>query len=295
MYFTSSISAFVSKYVFHRTHLGRCSPAEDAILPQATFTMSFDCDDDSDPDAFPWLLDLLDRYKMAASFAVCGQMVEEKPAAYRLLVERGHEIVNHGYSKHSSRNGDHIISTLFYDRVPVEFIRQEIQRNHDVIASLLGYEMIGFRVPHFGYFQNIEQITRLFEILESQRYKYDSSLTAFSYLQHRRKLKRLSIVELPLSPHPRHPRGVLDSWGYISAGGRAGLNGFVRDFGQLIRWATKTGRNHHVNVYVDPSHVAYWAGFEECLAMVQSQRGSIQVKNYAALVSPQVDGRPVPL
>lgn len=288
------MSAFVSKFVFDRACPRRRPTAQDAILPQATFTMSFDCDDDSDPDSFPWLLDLLDRYKMAASFAVCGQVVEENHAAYKSLIERGHEIVNHGYSKHSSRNGKHTISTLFYDRVPVEFIRQEVQKNHDVIASLLGYEMIGFRVPHFGYFQDIEQVTRLFEILESQGYKYDSSLTAFSYLRHRRQLKKFSIVEFPLSPHPRHPRGVLDSWGYFSVGGRKGLNGFVRDFGQLIRWAMKTGRNHHVNVYVDPSHVAYWAGFEECLAMVQSQRGPIQVKNYAALVSPQVEDRPVP-
>ncbi len=168
---------------------------------------------------------------------------------------------------------------------PVKESTHEIkaQPRHGARRSGL-YEMTGFRVPHFGYFQSREQILFLFGVLQRLGYRYDSSLTAYNFLRHRGHLSGFSLQEFPLSPHPRHPRGVLDSWGYMSVGGRASLDGFVADFQELIRWTLDAGVRHHFNLYVDPYHVFEWPGFETCLALVKSHEDRIQSSTYSAIV-----------
>ncbi|MDR3193708.1 MAG: polysaccharide deacetylase family protein [Tannerella sp.] len=55
-------------------------------------------DDGPIPDMTPWVLDLLDRHHLKATFFCVGDNVRKYPAIYRMVVERGHTVGNHTYN-----------------------------------------------------------------------------------------------------------------------------------------------------------------------------------------------------
>lgn len=55
-------------------------------------------DDGPIPDVTPWLLDVLDRYGVKATFFVVGDNVRKYPDIFRMIVERGHTIGNHTFN-----------------------------------------------------------------------------------------------------------------------------------------------------------------------------------------------------
>ena len=54
-------------------------------------------DDGPIPEVTPWVLDVLDRYRIKATFFMVGDNVRKYPEVYRMVVERGHRIGNHTY------------------------------------------------------------------------------------------------------------------------------------------------------------------------------------------------------
>lgn len=54
-------------------------------------------DDGPIPEVTPWVLDVLDRYRIKATFFMVGDNVRKHPEVYRMVVERGHRIGNHTY------------------------------------------------------------------------------------------------------------------------------------------------------------------------------------------------------
>jgi peptidoglycan/xylan/chitin deacetylase (PgdA/CDA1 family) len=63
---------------------------------KAAVALTFD--DGPDPQSTPLLLDLLDRYRAAATFFITGQNAERYPDLVRDILARGHAIGNHSYS-----------------------------------------------------------------------------------------------------------------------------------------------------------------------------------------------------
>lgn len=55
-------------------------------------------DDGPIPEITPWVLDLLDRYRMKATFFLVGDNVRKHPEEYRMIVEQGHRVGNHTYN-----------------------------------------------------------------------------------------------------------------------------------------------------------------------------------------------------
>ena len=55
-------------------------------------------DDGPIPEVTPWVLDLLDRYKVKATFFCVGDNVRKYPAVYQQLLERGHKTGNHTFN-----------------------------------------------------------------------------------------------------------------------------------------------------------------------------------------------------
>ena len=55
-------------------------------------------DDGPIPEVTPWLLDVLDRYGVNATFFVVGDNVRKHPEIFRMIVERGHVIGNHTFN-----------------------------------------------------------------------------------------------------------------------------------------------------------------------------------------------------
>lgn len=95
-------------------------------------------DDGPNPSMTPKFLDLLDRYKAAATFFVIGRYARECPDLVREISARGHAVGNH---TESHRN-------LFW-RSQTD-IRVELRLCHKAITGILGAAPKWFRPP-WGY------------------------------------------------------------------------------------------------------------------------------------------------
>lgn len=70
--------------------LWRINPEEKAVY--LTF------DDGPIPMVTPWVLDLLDKYGIKATFFLVGENVHKHKEEFNMIVERGHQIGNHTYN-----------------------------------------------------------------------------------------------------------------------------------------------------------------------------------------------------
>ena len=111
------------------------------------FTLSFDCDYEEDIKALPDLLAKLESQNIKASFACIGKLIEKFPAQHRLILQHGHEIINHTYSHPAHEELDRVKS---FNEISPEERKEEILKCHEVCKKVLNYEPGGFRVPHFG-------------------------------------------------------------------------------------------------------------------------------------------------
>ena len=55
-------------------------------------------DDGPIPEVTPWVLDVLDKYHIKATFFMVGDNVRKHTDEYQMVVERGHRIGNHTYN-----------------------------------------------------------------------------------------------------------------------------------------------------------------------------------------------------
>ena len=55
-------------------------------------------DDGPIPEVTPWVLDVLDKYKIKATFFMVGDNVRKHPEEFNMVVNRGHRIGNHTYN-----------------------------------------------------------------------------------------------------------------------------------------------------------------------------------------------------
>jgi peptidoglycan/xylan/chitin deacetylase (PgdA/CDA1 family) len=76
-----------------------------ALYPQATFRMNPDeravyltFDDGPIPEVTPWVLNLLEKYSIKATFFMVGDNVRKYPEVFRMVVDAGHRIGNHTYN-----------------------------------------------------------------------------------------------------------------------------------------------------------------------------------------------------
>lgn len=70
--------------------LWRVNPDEKAVY--LTF------DDGPIPEVTPWVLDLLERYGVKATFFMVGDNISKYPEIFRLVVEQGHRMGNHTFN-----------------------------------------------------------------------------------------------------------------------------------------------------------------------------------------------------
>ena len=113
----------------------------------ACFTLSFDCDYEKDVKALPQILDMLEQYRIPASFACIGKWIEKFPEIHRSPLDRGHEITNHTYSHPDNEQLD---PDRRFNELSRREKREQIEKCHKVCKELLNYEPAGFRTLHFG-------------------------------------------------------------------------------------------------------------------------------------------------
>ena len=73
-----------------------------ALYPQAIFRMDpneravyLTFDDGPIPEVTPWVLELLEKHNIKATFFMVGDNIKKHPDEYRMVVEHGHRIGNH--------------------------------------------------------------------------------------------------------------------------------------------------------------------------------------------------------
>ena len=70
--------------------LWRMNPNERAVY--LTF------DDGPIPNITPWVLDLLDKYGIKATFFLVGDNVRKHPKEFQMILDRGHRVGNHTFN-----------------------------------------------------------------------------------------------------------------------------------------------------------------------------------------------------
>lgn len=94
-------------------------------------------DDGPIPTVTPWVLDLLDKYAIKATFFLVGDNVRKHPKEFQMILERGHKIGNHTFN--------HIMGPSY----KASSYLQNVEKANLLIKSNL------FRPPHgwMGYKQ----------------------------------------------------------------------------------------------------------------------------------------------
>ena len=71
-------------------------------------------DDGPIPEVTPWVLDVLDKYRIKATFFMVGDNVRKHPDEFKMVVERGHRIGNHTYNhlKGMAEHTDHYVANI---------------------------------------------------------------------------------------------------------------------------------------------------------------------------------------
>lgn len=140
------------------------------------------------------ILRLLSQTQTRATFFVLGWVAERKPSLVKEIAAEGHEIASHGYSHE-----------LVYRLKPEEF-HSDIQRSKEILESIIGRPVRGYRAPSFSI---TPQSFWAVDILKNLGFTYDSSIFPTSF--HNRygfngasafpfKFEN-GLVELPLSTY----------------------------------------------------------------------------------------------
>ena len=76
-----------------------------ALYPQAIFRMDpneravyLTFDDGPIPEVTPWVLEILEKHHIKATFFMVGDNIRKHPDEYRMVVEHGHRIGNHTFN-----------------------------------------------------------------------------------------------------------------------------------------------------------------------------------------------------
>ena len=106
-------------------------------------------------------LDLLDRYKVKATFFVLGWIADQQPELVQEVAARGHEIASRGYYPRSVRQ-----------LTPEEF-REDLARAREALQHASGQRIVGYRAAHKLY---APEDLWVLDILAEEGYAYDSSV-----------------------------------------------------------------------------------------------------------------------
>lgn len=240
---------------------------------RACFSLSFDCDYIKDIASLPFLLDILSLYSFKASFACIGKFIEKYPKEHMRIIEEGHEIINHTYTH---PNNEELNPNQKFNELTADQQRIEIEKCHNICKSVLKYESVGFRTPHFGNLHTED----VYDILRKLGYKYSSSISAVKTSSFGLPFIKNGIMEFPLSPCPKHPFAVFDTWHSLERGNRKHKKS--GDFLKLFKILIDTGinTNSYINLYFDPQDVVNLKEFKLMLDYIKEKKEDIWIATY---------------
>lgn len=107
------------------------------------------------------LLELMNRYNIRSTCFILGKTAEDHPELIKEIHFHGHEVSTHGYSHE-----------LVYRMNPNSF-RSDLRRSIDILSSLTGVSIKGYRAPFFSITK--DSLWAL-DILFEEGIRYDSSI-----------------------------------------------------------------------------------------------------------------------
>ncbi|HPT21826.1 MAG TPA: polysaccharide deacetylase family protein [Bacteroidales bacterium] len=107
------------------------------------------------------ILDIIEKSNVRGTFFILGEIASKYPGLVRLIADKGHEIGVHGY------NHDQVFKL---DR---DTFKKELQRAKDIIESVIGAQVYGFRAPAFSISKSTSWAL---EIIAGRGFEYDSSI-----------------------------------------------------------------------------------------------------------------------
>jgi len=132
-------------------------------------------DDGPNPEMTPWILELLDKYNVKATFFCVGENVKLSPDLYTLLLEKGHRVGNHTFT--------HVQGLFILSK---KYIRNVLKATEYIDSEL-------FRPPH-GHmrFPQLFRLRKLFRIImwDVVTRDYSPNLTAKEVLNNVKKYTR---------------------------------------------------------------------------------------------------------
>jgi peptidoglycan/xylan/chitin deacetylase (PgdA/CDA1 family) len=192
--------------------------------------------------AVPRILDLLDQYRLPASFYIPGQVAETHEDMVREIHRRGHEVGAHGY----------------LHEPPPSMERDEERRvfelSLDILSGLTGYKPRGFRSP------SADLGPHTLDLLGEHGLLYDTSLMGHDMPYWAESPKGARLVEVPF-------HWELDDfvyWGYQPPAevrhamvGTDGVLATWKDaFDQLYKWGSALNLAFHPQIIGRPSRFA---------------------------------------
>lgn len=237
--------------------------------------LSFDVDFEEDVLALPDLVRFLDYLGLKASFACVGAWVERYPDQHRLLVEAGHEIVNHTQTHPDNEELD---PDRHFHHLSPNDLRAQIRRADRIIRDILGVSPRGFRAPHFGY-QHTEAV---YPLIAELGYEYSSSTIASRCptlgWPHRTGNR---LWEIPVTVCPVHPFSSFDTWHFVRKQPSRHSDG---DFTEALGQRLDQAREYDLSLafYFDPRDSGPGAPCREALELLAGS--DLTVLSFAGLV-----------
>jgi polysaccharide deacetylase family protein (PEP-CTERM system associated) len=108
-----------------------------------------------------WLLDLLERFGIQATFFVVGEVTRHNPALVRAIARAGHEVASHGW--------DH---RRVHQLTPESF-RADVRQSVDALEQVTGEPVLGYRAPTFSI---VRETAWALDVLAELGLAYDSSI-----------------------------------------------------------------------------------------------------------------------
>jgi len=247
-------------------------------LDEPLLTFSFDTDFKEDIKALPVLLEKLKSFDIKADFACIGVYMKRYAKQHKIIIDEGHEIINHTYS-HPWNDQTNPKERL--DRLKFAQRKSELMKFHQISKDLFEYEPIGFRMPHF----TVMPPESMYRILRDCGYRYSSSKFALDTPNAGLPYKVSGIIEIPVSPCPKHPFGTLDSWHSLHLENmllrRNHRTEFLSLFKQLLRKGLE--RKTYINLYFDPMDTAHNKQFEGILEY--AHKSKVKILTYEELLN----------
>ena len=127
----------------HRKMVTITKKISELDVAQSNVFLSFD--DGPDADATPLLLDVLEKYRIKATFSLLGVNAERYPELVRSIDQKGHCIINHGYAD------------TFSIRMKDEKFKNNIAMGEAAISASLGHSISQKLYRPHGGFYNAQQ------------------------------------------------------------------------------------------------------------------------------------------